>query len=284
MKMVRNTDSPSVTGNGDARSLPSDPRPAKVYRVQPTPTRNSEIDWETFQPRAYHANNYRSLRSDDLEIVGAVRDFFSTAELPGRPLRGLDVGPGANLYPAFAMLPLCEHVDLIEYSAANVRWLRGRQRWWRRFDRSWDPFWRLYSETPRYARLTVGRHPLAELRAKATISQGSIFDLPEQQWDIGTMFFVACSLSADRSEFEQAVRRFTRALKPDAPFAAGFMTGSDGYEINGVHFPAVPIDAAVIEETMQPLASDVKVIPIDSEHPLRPDVGMALAVGYSRGA
>lgn len=255
-----------------------------MYEVQPMPTRNNDVDWNTFQPRAYHAHNYRSVRPDDLQIVRATRDFFATANLPSHPARGLDVGAGANLYPAFAMMPLCEHVDLVEHSPANVRWLRSRQSRWRRFDHGWDEFWQLYAERDRYAAAMRGRRPLAEFRAKATVTQGSIFDLPQQRWDIGTMFFVACSLSADREEFDRAVRCFTRALRPDAPFATAFMTGSDGYDVDGVRFPAVPVDTVIVEQTLQPLATDVKVVPIDSEHPLRPNVGMVLALGHSRGA
>lgn len=254
----------------------------RVCEVQPSPTRNDQINWDKFAPRAYHAHNYRTVRPDDQEIIRTARDFFA-ANLSGSSAHGLDIGPGANLYPALAMLPFCRRVDLIEHSTANVRWLRSRQRWWRRFDPSWDKFWHLYAQSPRYAERTAGRHPLTEFRRKATISQGSVFDLPAGRWHVGTMFFVACSLSADRSEFERAVRCFTRALRPEAPFAAAFMTGSDGYEINGVTFPAVPIDAAIIERTLQPLAIDVKVITIDTDHPLRPNVGMVLAVGHSRG-
>jgi hypothetical protein len=257
-----------------------------VYRVQPSTTRNDQIDWEAFEPSAYHAHNYRTMRADDLEIVSQTRDFFAanqpTAATAGG-VRGVDVGSGANLYPTLAMLPFCDGLDLVEHSGANVNWLVSRQAWWRRFDRSWEGFWRLYRESPAYAQRIGGRRPLAEFRRKAAVARGSIFDLPQGKWSIGTMFFVACSMSADRVEFDRAVRCFTGSLIPGAPFAAAFMTGSDGYEINGVSFPAVSIDAEIVQQTLQPLAADVKVIPIESLDPLRPNVGMVLAVGHSLG-
>lgn len=41
------------------------------------------------------------------------------------------------------------------------------------------------------------------------------------------MFFVACSISADRAEAEHAIGRFLAALRPGSPFAAAFMLGSN---------------------------------------------------------
>lgn len=256
----------------------------KISSVQETSTaeRNGQFDWNAFRPRAYRAHNYRTLRDDDRQILCLTRDYFA-ANRPAPGSRGLDVGPGANLYPALAMLPFCAGVDLVEFSESNVRWLRAQQHRWRRFDRSWDPFWRLYGEDPVYRSYVAGRHPLVELRRKGRVSQGSIFDLPAGRWDVGTMFFVACSLSADRGEFEAAVRRFVGALKPDAPFAAAFMTGSNGYEVKGVRFPAVRVDAGIVEQTLQPLAVDTKIVPIHTDSPLRHDTGMVLALGRSRG-
>jgi hypothetical protein len=97
------------------------------------------------------------------------------------------------------------------------------------------------------------------------------------------MFFVACSLSDDRCEFDLAVQRFLGCLRPGAPFAAAFMTGSDGYETDGVRFPAVSLGPADIEKTISPLVTGLDVRPIESEVPLRPGVGMVLTTGISTG-
>jgi hypothetical protein len=239
--------------------------------------RNREIDWDTFDPHAYAEHNYRHLRDDDRQIVALMRDFFARAALPPDAL-GLDVGSGTNLYPALAMLPFCGHVDLIEYSAPNIQWLAGRRRRHARFDRSWDPYWRLFGEHPVYSPYVRVHNPLAEFRRKASVRQGSVFDLERRAWDIGTMFFVACSLSADSREFYHAVRCFLEALKPGAPFAAAFMTGSAGYEINGRRFPAVPVDEQMIKTAVHELAPACDISPIISD--LRPGVGMVLATGF----
>jgi hypothetical protein len=242
--------------------------------------KNDQFNWDAFHPRAYRKHHYLTVRDDDRQIIVAVRDFFA-ANRPVPEARGLDVGPGANLYPSLAMLPFCTNLDLVEYSEANVRWLRSQRRLWRLFDRSWGPFWQLYGEHGGYREHTARHHPLREFRRKAQVTKGSIFDLQPATWDIGTMFFVACSMSADAKEFYRSVRSFLGALKPDAPFAAAFMTGSTGYEIAGTKFPAVSVDKAMIRKAMGSLAKDTEFVPIETQ--LRPGVGMMLVLGRANG-
>ncbi len=247
--------------------------------ASPTIVHNHDWDWDSFDPGSYRYDNYRTVRDDDRQIVELVRDFFVQAEVdPGG--RAVDVGPGANLYPSLAMLPFCEQLDLIEFSAANVRWLRRRRgAFWARLDRSWDPFWRIYAARRAYREHARWVAPLAEFRRKATVRQGDVFELPKAEYNLGTMFFVACSLSTEVTEFRDAVNGFVRSLTPNAPFAAGFMTGSTGYEVAGRWFPAVPIDRAEVSRSFDHIAYDVEIQPIDGSHPLRPNVGMVLATG-----
>jgi NNMT/PNMT/TEMT family protein len=246
----------------------------------PTTVRNRDWDWDSFDPRSYFDDNYRTVRDDDRQIVEIIRDFFAAAKLPSGA-RGVDVGPGANLYPSFAMLPFCESLELLEFSAANVRWLRRRQRLLRaRIDHSWDPFWRVYAAHPAYRDQGRRYAPLVDFRRKATVRQADVFTLPSATYDMGTMFFVACSLSTEVTEFRQAVDRFVRSLTPEAPFAAAFMTGSSGYEVGGHWFPAVPIDEDEISRSFAGIVyDDLRIHPIDSRDPLRPNVGMVLATG-----
>ncbi|WP_426509984.1 SCO2525 family SAM-dependent methyltransferase [Dactylosporangium sp. McL0621] len=243
------------------------------------PPRNDQVDWNLFNPRIYHAHNYRTLRDDDRQLVTHVRDFFGSVRI-APTAKGLDIGPGANLYPSLSMLPFCGQVELVEYSAANIAWLRRQQLWLRRFDRSWDKFWSLYGEHPAYAPFVRANRPLDAFREKATVSPGSIFELKRARWDVGTMFFVACSLSADRGEFFRGVSRFLEALRPGAPFAAAFMTGSSGYEIKNQTFPAFPVNADIIKHALTRHAPGAEITPIKTD--LRPEVGMVLATGFRR--
>lgn len=241
------------------------------------PVLNDQFDWDQFDSEAYFSHNYLDVRDDDRQIMMLVRDFFASAGVaPGA--RAVDVGAGANLYPSLAMLPFCAHLDLWEYSAANVAWLRGQVA---RFSDNWLRFWEVYRAQPAYAAVV---DPRADLAGKAEVHQASIFDLPRQSWDLGTMFFVACSLSTDVAEFRRAVHGFVGALRPQAPFATAFMAKSQGYHVGDRWFPAVAIDADEVRTTLAPVADEVTVTRIDIGEPLREGYGgMIVATGRARG-
>jgi hypothetical protein len=240
---------------------------------------NSDVDWNDFDPEAYRDHNYLTLRDDDHQIMVKIREFFADAGLANA--RGVDVGAGANLYPSLAMLPFCRQLDLREFSTPNVVWLSKQVKG---FDDTWDAFWSVYQKNPAYAAV---ENPRATLAAIASVKRSNIFELPKRTWDLGTMFFVACSLSTDMQEFHLATRRFVRSLKRGAPFAAAFMEGSIGYPVADARFPAVGISTKEVAESLAPVAyDDVFIERITSgDNPLRDGYsgGMILAVGRAAG-
>jgi hypothetical protein len=241
----------------------------------PGPTyKNAYYPWNDFDSAAYLKHNYLTLRDDDRQIMEAVADYFAAADL-GRTAQGLDVGSGTNLYPALTMLPFCAELTLWEYSASNVDWLRREKA---AYSASWDPFWHLLAKRQPYRDV---RDPRRALAKRVWVEQGSIFDLPKSSWDIGTMFFVAESLTAKQEEFELATRRFIEALRPDAPFAAAFMENSVGYDVGSIQFPAVAITVADVRSCLDGIASQLTVDRIDAgSDPVRTGYsGMIFALG-----
>lgn len=213
-------------------------------------TRNEDAPWERFDPEAYYDNNYRSLREDDRTILSKVGQFFSEyyADFQmRRPAYALDIGSGANLYPALAMLPWCTHLTLADHSPLNRPWLEqavdgpgGGPAW------SWAPFWQVLSEFAGYDSVDEPEQQFVRLHrtGRLAVEDLDILDLPAgRRWDLGTMFFVAESITEDYLQFTDAIKNFLGALRPGSPFAAAFMVGSGGYPVKGVRFPAVKTDA-----------------------------------------
>jgi hypothetical protein len=248
----------------------------KLRDVTPVPC-NSDFDWDQFGSEWYHEHNYSALRDDDHQIMVKIRDFFADSGVTGAS--GVDVGTGSNLYPALAIMPFCERLELREYSATNVAWLRRNVG---SYGASWDPFWGVYRDNPAYAAVADPRGRLASV---ASIHQSSVFDLPSGVWDLGTMFFVACSLSNDMIEFQRAIDRFLGCLRPDAPFAVAFMEKSKGYPVDGVWYPAVEIDVSTVDRALALGAYDVRTDRITTNNPLRDgyDGAMIISVGRARG-
>lgn len=242
---------------------------------------NEEYDWDLFRSQLYFEHNYAEMRKDDARMLAIVRDWFAKA-VPDHAavlLDGIDVGSGANLYPALALLPYCDSVTLYEYSRENVGWLESAIK---DLPESWLPFCDVLAPEagdPRQL-FELAREQVA---ARCRVKQGSIFELASARWEIGTMFFCADSLTEDLAEFDAALGRFVGALKPGAPFAAAFMENSEGYEVGGTLFPAVSIDAARLTESFQALGTvaDLEVCHVDVDPaPIRPGyTGYLVAIG-----
>jgi hypothetical protein len=230
----------------------TNPLDAEVHpRKRPT-GRNADFSWDDFDSESYTTHNYAVLRWDDRSVLELVRDYFE-AVAPGHLVQGVDVGSGSNIYPALTLLPWCKEISMIEQSARNVAWLTNEIR---SYNSTWDPFWDVLRSHPGYQTVT---DPRATLATHARISQGSVFDLERGRWDIGTMFFVAESLTSERSEFDRAVGCFLAALRPGAPFAAAFMEGSEGYTVGTREFPAVAIDADDVHACLVDQTKDLHV-------------------------
>lgn len=264
---------------------------------------NRDVAWDAFDPQAYWQHNYSALREDDRQIIAQVAEFLGRHftpdryEVPDGPaasdrqpkapapgsLRGLDLGCGSNLYPTLAMLPWCRRIELIDYSQANVDWMRQELK---EPHQSWGDFWKEFVASGRYGPPDFAT-AAAGLNQRVKVSKGNVFALsPLRRYDVGTMFFVAESLSNYPLEFKQATKRFLSCLKPGAPFAAAFMDSSEGYVVADKSFPAVhEVTTSYVQRVLDELgtSADVKKIEVPANDPLRDGYqGMILAVGTAR--
>lgn len=245
------------------------------------PRRNADYPWAGFDSDSYFEHNYRRVRDDDRSVVALVRDYFAANLEPsgdGGGLRGIDVGTGPNFYPALSMLPFCDRIDLFEYSETNIAWLeRQRSTAWGEVEDSVRAFWEIFSAHPVYRDSCDPAGLGTSLASRTSVVQGSVFDLyvdPHEAYDVGTMFFVAESLSADEREFELAVQRFLGVLRPGGCFAAAMMERSQGYEVDGVRYPATAVTVDDIRRTLTGLgaAAETHYIPLPGV-PIRATAG-----------
>lgn len=246
---------------------------------------NRDYPWDEFNAVEYFKFNYVHLRDDDREIVEIVRDFLAR-KLKGSPLpegaRGIDVGTGANLYPALTMLPFCDNITLYEHSEANVKWLQDQAEndvpsW----DEAWSQFWELLIERDPYAELRKPRGLLADPDRVRVVKGDVLARSALGQFDVGTMFFVAESITGERAEYLEAMDHFFSMLKPDALFAMAFMEHSQGYQVGAQKFPATDIGERDVWSCLRKHASDFSLHRLSAEDkPLREHyTGMIVAHG-----
>ncbi|WP_189980017.1 SCO2525 family SAM-dependent methyltransferase [Streptomyces capoamus] len=243
---------------------------------------NAEARWDSFDPVAYVRKNYRTVLPVDAEIMAIVRAHFSDhfRRLPGLRVRGIDVGAGANLYPSFMMLPWCDEITLLDRARPNLHYLQQQLG---THDHGWDAFWRELCPDDAYATLPGG--PWERLREVARVEQGdlrALVDRPEQ-WQLGTMFFVAESLSTAAEEFHEGVGCFLRSLEPGAPFAAAFMEHSEGCWVGETFFPACDVSEFDIRGSIEQFAEHLVIYRVGEPGEVRPGYTcMILACGFRR--
>jgi hypothetical protein len=221
---------------------------------------NDDFAWARFDPEAYVAHYYADPHPDDDRVVQLTADVLARAAQGGKMLETLDVGTGPNLFPLLAALPVARRVTAWEYAESNVAWLRkelagGVLR------PPWAHFWEIAQTAHDAGRAAIAQ-PIRALNVVAEIVQGSIFDLPQREWDAATMFFCAESITERQDEFERACAAFARAVRPGGALAAAFLAGSRGYEVGDQSFPAVSISPASLERAFAGLARDIVLTPI----------------------
>lgn len=250
--------------------------------------KNADAPWDSFDPIAYVRHNYRVLQAEDAEILHIIRDHFGGhfRKQGVGPVYGIDVGAGANLYPALSMLPWCDEITLFEHSFANVEYLASQADGHdgnSGYDENWDPFWNALCEHEAYG----SRHldPRERFRKVVKVEQGNIFGLERfgGRWSVGTMFFVAESMTTSHQEFRLGVERFMGALAPGAPFAAAFMEHSKGYHAGEEFFPACDVGEFEVRDSLGPFVGDFEVQRLKSAAGVRDGYsGMILAYGWRR--
>lgn len=217
---------------------------------------NADYQWSQFDPEAYFLHYYGEPHPDDDRVAQAAAEALFACDPKSRELDIIDVGTGPNLIPFLAGISRARSLTAWEFSPSNVDWLeRELQR--KELRPQWQHFWRAIRASLKG--VPMPDDPAAQLAAKAKIVRGSIFDLPERQWDAATMFFCAESITQQVSEFEEACAKFARCVRPGGTIAAAFLVRSQGYDVAGKRFPAINLSPETIEAVFCKLADQVRV-------------------------
>ena len=257
--------------------------------VDTSVVRNADAPWEEFSSELYFADNYSTVLPEDREIIERVSGFFGRVFEHRDPVDlAIDVGSGPNLYPALLMLPWTRQILFTDYSTRNISWLRRQLSV---YEPDWvrARFWQEVAHRRGYDRIGEPRMQLELACSDGSnqfgIRRQNIFELPKQQWELGTMFFVAESITEDFDEFRAAIECFVGALVPGAPFAAAFMAESSGYKVAEERFPALKITVNDVEKCFLELEpSELSHYETQTLHKVRDGyTGMIVITGITRG-
>lgn len=224
------------------------------------PAGNENFSWSQFDSESYFQHYYGEPHPDDDKVIARACAAFRAAKPGGDGLRTVDVGTGPNLFPLFVALPRASHITAWEYSTSNVDWLK-RELAGDSMRPQWQHFWRVTREAYGPG-MSLPANPLPVLREKAEIRNGSVYDLPERQWDAATMFFCAESITEQHSQFEAACIRFARCVRPGGALMAAFLVGSSGYHVAERPFPVLNVSEKDILRVFADVSTDIDTEPI----------------------
>jgi len=217
---------------------------------------NADFRWAEFDSEAYFQHYYGEPHPDDDQVVRSAVAAMKRALPAGNGLNVVDVGTGPNLIPLFCAMPRAARLTAWEFAPSNIAWLAAE------LERDgmrpqWRHSWALAREAyrPEYS---LPDNPMPILRTIITLHQGSIFDLPERNWDAATMFFCAESITGRQDEFEAACAAYARCVRSGGMLAAAFLVGTSRYVVAERPFPILPLSAESIEATFARHATDVK--------------------------
>ncbi|MFG2503129.1 class I SAM-dependent methyltransferase [Streptomyces sp. NPDC048441] len=229
------------------------------------PTRNDDVDWDSWPVQDYLGENYRELHPSDAAVI-AHHSAFYRRFAPGSAARSLEFGAGPNLYPLMVAAAASRRVDAVEASAAGVAYLTRQLE--QGPDESWLPFHALCR------RLNPDLPPtLPEALAPVRVVHGDIRALTPGTYDIASMNFVAEGVTEDFAEFTDFCHRFVRSVVPGGHLVAAFMENMPTYRIGPAsRWPGCPVNPAVVTEVFAPLTAELAVTRIDAD-PTLPDYG-----------
>lgn len=229
-------------------------------------------DWNKFNPDRYHEHNYQQIDPVDEEVLGELIKFYKEKRPSGL---FLEVGAGSNMYPILAALPYADQIDVCEYGAQNIAYLRKQVK---ELDPSWQKWIdRLVALAPEvYGQVNFQQ----QLQQKMRVVQGSIFALPTQVYDNISMHGVAESLTQRDREFKKAVKCFTASAKPGATLVAIFVKNSSGYDTPGRQFPAIAIEAWDAVKIFGPSMQSLRFGSTNAE--IRPGSPLITAMGQKK--
>jgi hypothetical protein len=218
------------------------------------PSGNADYQWAKFDSEAYFQHYYGEPHPDDDCVIRFAVDAIKRAAPTNAGLDIVDVGTGPSLIPFLCALPRARRLTAWEYAESNVAWLEAELRS-QEMRPQWRHFWRVVREANRPEALPDDPMPL--LRARSVITRGSVFDLPERNWDAATMFFCAESITERRDEFEAACVAFARSVKSGGMLAAAFLVRSAGYVVADRPFPVLSLTPDFIERVFAENADGV---------------------------
>lgn len=241
-----------------------------------------------FDVGEYIWRNYgeKILDEDRVIIDEVTKTVLELGIEKGSLVKAVDVGVGPNLYPSMILSPFIAEnggIDLIEYSPTNIEYLNSVLD-----NDSGDKFGKLKGIWSKFESLLSSRSPIwsncfLRVRKIAKIIQGSIYNLPRNEYNAVSSFFCAESITDNPEKFQEAIDSLIDSVKPGGLIITAHMLGSKGYPAGeNTNFPALSITTEDLEKVYEEKAN-VRVMKVNAPQAVREGYhGMAIVIGRKK--
>lgn len=200
-------------------------------------------DWSEFDTQEYVARNYtNNILPEDEELIRFATTYLQENVNLNSLNSTVDVGVGPNLYPSMMVAPYISdkgEICLIDPVKANRDYVTKQLQ-------NMD-HWNEFNNFLSYLKPEIYKEDLT--LKSVSVTEGDIFDLPENNYDLVMSFFVAESITDDLDDVGAAIERLKNAVKPGGVLITGHALGSHGYFAGMLtSFPATPIDREYLEK------------------------------------
>lgn len=220
--------------------------------------RNRDAAWDAWPVADYLAENYRRLHAADIAVIEHHSAVYRKLPSDGVD-RALELGAGPNLYPLMLAAAAARHIDAVDPSAAGLAYLRDQ------LAHGADPAWEPFYACCRTNNPTLPAR-LANALSRVEVVAGDASGLPESAYGLGSMNFVAESVTEDPAEFAAICRAFVHAVRPGAPLVASFMENMGRYRIaDGPMWPGYPVTRDTVHDVFADETVDLVVSRIDAD-------------------
>lgn len=222
-------------------------------------------EWSEFDSHEYVERNYDNngeiMAEDKALISHVIKSLKQIGIAPGSLDKVADIGTGPNFYPVMLLSPYVKagaKIDSLEFSpnrAYLAKVIGGTIE--PKHASIWHKFEQYMVEVG--GELYLGCEEAAKKMVK--IQFGNIFDLPKNEYDLISSYFVAESIVDSQMPFREAIQSLGRALKENGILVVAHMVGSEGWPAGeGTHFPAVNLSVEQIKAAY--LDADMNIISI----------------------
>jgi hypothetical protein len=256
--------------------------------------------WDQYQDGSYIDHNYRhGVLPEDAEIIKTMmRGYRRLGIKPYSLERIAEIGNGGTFqYAGVEQRVVAEKpgaIDYIEYRPTGVKLAADTIQCCKATGDSgcWSKFGDVSLAEDRGYGVGPSGWPIHPTRRALNLGcavAGSIYELPEQEYDMVVSPFCAESITDKREEWEEGTERFVGSVKIGGLVVMACMLESEGYGTpdpeGTLIFPAYPVTTEIVQDRLARLGvGRLEVVPINAPLGARPAdgpqyAGMCLAMG-----